>query len=154
MVTGAADETPDTGIGAGAAAGRPAVFFDGSCPLCAVEIATYRKCRGADGIDWVDVSGAEPAKDDTGGTREMIAPGLARAAAMRRFHVRRADGKIVSGGAAFAELWSALPAFSRAGRVGRLPGIALLLEGVYRAFLSVRPVLQKMLRRRQQGRQR
>jgi len=66
--------------------------------------------------------------------------------------MRRADGKIVSGGAAFAELWTALPAFSWAGRIGQLPGIALLLEGAYRLFLPVRPVVQKMLRRRQRDR--
>jgi predicted DCC family thiol-disulfide oxidoreductase YuxK len=143
MVNPDSDNKPGTT----AAAERPAVFYDGSCPLCAAEISTYRKCRGAGEIDWVDVAG-----DDTGAHREFIAPGLAREDAMRRFHMRRADGKIVSGGAAFAELWTALPAFSWAGRIGRLPGITVLLEGAYRLFLPVRPVLQRMLRRRHQGR--
>ena len=143
MVNADSDTIPDGTAGAG----RPAVFFDGSCPLCAAEIATYRKCRGAGDIDWVDV-----AEDSSGGERDRVAPGLTRNDAMRRFHMRRADGKIVSGGAAFAELWTALPAFSWAGRIGRLPGIALLLEGAYRLFLPVRPVLQKMLRRRQRDR--
>ena len=140
MVNGDPDTIPD----GTADAGRPAVFFDGSCPLCAAEIATYRKCRGADDIDWVDV-----AQDNAAGQREQVAPDLTRNDAMRRFHMRRADGKIVSGGAAFAELWTALPAFSWAGRIGRLPGIVLLLEGAYRVFLPVRPILQRMLRRRQ-----
>ena len=61
-----------------------------------------------------------------------IAPGLVRTDAMRRFHMRRADGGIVSGGAAFAELWTALPAFSWAGRIGRQRPVSLLLEGAYR----------------------
>ncbi len=77
-----------------------------------------------------------------------IAPGLVRTDAMRRFHMRRADGGIVSGGAAFAELWTALPAFSWAGRIGRQWPVSLLLEGAYRAFLPVRPLLQKLLRNR------
>ena len=86
-----------------------------------------------------------------GGTdADAVAPGLSRADAMRRFHLRTPDGTIVSGGAAFAELWAALPAFSWAGRLGRLPGIRWLLEGAYRVFLPVRPVLQKILRRRTQ----
>ena len=124
-------------------AGRPAVFFDGSCPLCTTEISTYRKCRGADEIDWVDVAvGGAGARD------ENIAPGLMRTDAMRRFHMRRADGEIVSGGAAFAELWTALPAFSWAGRIGRQRPVSLLLEGAYRLFLPVRPLLQKLLRSR------
>ena len=123
--------------------GRPAVFFDGSCPLCTAEISTYRKCRGADEIDWVDVAvGGAGARD------EYIAPGLMRTDAMRRFHMRRADGEIVSGGAAFAELWTALPAFSWAGRIGRQRPVSLLLEGAYRLFLPVRPLLQKLLRSR------
>ena len=124
-------------------AGRPAVFFDGSCPLCTTEISTYRKCRGADEIDWVDVAvGGAGARD------ENIAPGLMRTDAMRRFHMRRADGEIVSGGAAFAELWTALPAFSWAGRIGRQRPVSLLLEGAYRLFLPVRPLLRKLLRSR------
>jgi predicted DCC family thiol-disulfide oxidoreductase YuxK len=123
--------------------GRPAVFFDGSCPLCTAEISTYRKCRGADEIDWVDVAvGGAGARD------EYIAPGLMRTDAMRRFHMRRADGEIVSGGAAFAELWTALPAFSWAGRIGRQRPVSLLLEGAYRLFLPGRPLLQKLLRSR------
>ena len=123
--------------------GRPAVFFDGSCPLCTAEISTYRKCRGADEIDWVDVAvGGAGARD------ENIAPGLMRTDAMRRFHMRRADGEIVSGGAAFAELWTALPAFSWAGRIGRQRPVSLLLEGAYRLFLPVRPLLRKLLRSR------
>ena len=126
---------------------RPAVFFDGSCPLCTAEIATYRKCRGADDIDWIDV--AESAADADGETSaDTIAPGLSRADAMRRFHMRRADGTIVSGGAAFAELWTSLPAFSWAGRIGQMRPVAVLLEGAYRLFLPVRPLLQKLVRTR------
>ena len=132
-----------------AVSGRPAVFFDGSCPLCAAEISTYQKCRGADKIDWVDV-----ADDGNGERTETIAPGLRRTDAMRRFHMRRSDGKIVSGGAAFAELWAVLPAFSWAGRIGRRRPVSLLLEGFYRAFLPIRPLLQKLLhnRNRRRGR--
>ncbi len=139
MVTPDTDKSATTDI----VAGRPAVFFDGSCPLCTAEISTYRKCRGADEIDWVDV-----ADGGTGARDETIVPGLVRTDAMRRFHMRRADGGIVSGGAAFAELWATLPAFSWAGRIGRQWPVSLLLEGAYRAFLPVRPLLQKLLRNR------
>jgi len=137
----------DTGTGSLNEPARPTVFFDGSCPLCTAEIATYRKCRGADDIDWIDV--AESTADAGGETSaDTIAPGLSRADAMRRFHMRRADGAIVSGGAAFAELWASLPAFSRAGQLGRWRPVAVLLEGAYRLFLPVRPLLQKLVRTR------
>lgn len=115
---------------------RLTVFFDGACPLCSTEIGAYRKCRGGEAIDWVDVS-RTPGAD--------VAPGLPRADAISRFHVRRADGTISSGGAAFAELWAALPAFSWAGRIGRRRPVSWVLEGAYRIFLPIRPWLQRRL---------
>jgi predicted DCC family thiol-disulfide oxidoreductase YuxK len=124
---------------------RPTVFFDGSCPLCSAEIATYRKCRGADEIDWVDV-----AHDSANEGTDIVAPGLTRKAALRRFHVRRADGTIRSGGAAFAELWAALPALSWVGRIGQRRPVTIVLEGAYRLFLPIRPLLQRWFQRRHQ----
>lgn len=126
---------------------RPAVFFDGGCPLCSAEITAYRKCRGAQDIDWIDVAAVSDGAD--GGA---LAPGLTRQAALRRFHVRRGDGEIVSGGAAFAELWACLPAFALAGRIARGWPFRIVLEGAYRLFLPLRPRLQKWLLRRQRRR--
>jgi predicted DCC family thiol-disulfide oxidoreductase YuxK len=115
---------------------KPTVFFDGSCPLCRREIAFYQRQRGADGIDWQDVSSMSG--------DACVAPGLDCASAMKRFHVRTPTGELKSGAAAFAELWTWLPAFAWAGRLARLPGIAHVLELAYRAFLPVRPWLQSM----------
>jgi predicted DCC family thiol-disulfide oxidoreductase YuxK len=112
------------------------VYFDGSCPLCSKEIGAYRKCRGGDEIDWVDVSRV-PDHD--------LAPGLSRTDAIRRFHVRLADGTTVSGGAAFAELWAALPALAFVGYIGRCRPVSWILEVAYLAFLPIRPWLQRRL---------
>jgi predicted DCC family thiol-disulfide oxidoreductase YuxK len=76
------------------------VFFDGACPLCRREIAFYRRRSGVDDITWIDVS--RSAEND-------ILPGLTRGEALARFHVINAEGKLVSGGEAFACLWAALP---------------------------------------------
>ena len=65
-------------------------------PSCSIEIAHYRRQAGAEAIEWVDV-GHEAA--DPG-------PGLSREAAMARFHVRDANGRLVSGAAGFALVWS------------------------------------------------
>jgi 3-demethoxyubiquinol 3-hydroxylase len=119
---------------------KPAVYFDGSCPLCSREIAFYQRQRGADGISWVDVS-ACPAGE--------VAPGLTKEAALARFHVRAADGRLLSGAAGFAAMWQALPLLSWAGRVAALPGIRHALEAAYAGFLPLRPWLQRRLKRAQ-----
>ena len=116
------------------------VYFDGSCPLCAREIAFYRRCRGGDRLDWVDVSELPDGE---------IAAGLSKSAALRRFHVKEPDGRILSGGLAFAHLWSALSALRPIGRISRIPPLAWLLELGYRLFLKLRPLLQRLVVRRE-----
>jgi len=111
------------------------VYFDGGCPLCTREIDFYRKRAGSEAVSWVDVSAVEG---------DAVAPGLTRDAALARFHVRRGDGALLSGAAAFAELWRALPGFRAIGRIASLWPLPPLLEFAYRAFLPVRPYLQRL----------
>lgn len=114
------------------------VFYDGACPLCATEIDFYRRRRGADKVAWVDASACPDS---------ILAPGLTRTEALRRFHVRDASGRCLSGGQAFATLWSALPAFSWLGRLFQRAGLAGLLDRCYDLFLRWRPQLQALARR-------
>lgn len=113
------------------------VYFDGSCPLCRREISFYRRLPGAERLHWLDVS----AGAQTG-------PDLSCEAAMRRFHVRDAQGRLFSGGAAFARLWRALPGWRVAGWLFALPPLSWLLALAYRAFLPLRPRLQALAQRR------
>lgn len=112
------------------------VFHDGSCPLCRREIALARKVT--EGVAFVDVSG--PAAGD-------VAPGLSAEAAMQRFHVRRADGVVLSGAAAFLEMWSQSPRLSWMRQIARRPLLVTALDWVYGAFLHVRPLISGLLRR-------
>ena len=109
------------------------VLYDGSCPLCRREIALYRGLQASQPLCFADVS--DPAL--------VPPPGTSSAALKARFHVRHADGRLESGARAFLALWAALPGWRWLARLGALPGVAALMEGAYRAFLRVRPALQR-----------
>jgi predicted DCC family thiol-disulfide oxidoreductase YuxK len=108
---------------------RLTVYFDGGCPVCSREIAAYRRQPGADGVAWVDASSCPEA---------ALGPGLDRAAALGRFHVRRPDGTLVDGMRGFAALWRALPRLAWLGRVASVWPVPIVLEAGYRLFLRVR----------------
>jgi predicted DCC family thiol-disulfide oxidoreductase YuxK len=108
---------------------RPTVYYDGACPICSREIAHYRTRKGADAVAWVDAATCAPA---------ALAPGLSRARALDRMHVRLADGRLVSGAAAFAALWRALPGLRWLGRLVGAPGLRHVAEGAYLAFQYTR----------------
>jgi predicted DCC family thiol-disulfide oxidoreductase YuxK len=103
-------------------------FYDGGCPLCRAEIAGYRRMAGGESVAWRDAaSGAAP-------------PEIGAAAALARFHVRRADGRLVSGFRAFLAIWRVNPRLAAVARVlDRQPFVAIG-EAAYRAFLRVRPL--------------
>ena len=105
------------------------VFYDGACPVCSREVAQYRRLRGAEALRFVDASCCDAA---------AFGPDLTREAALARMHVREADGRLVSGAAAFAAIWRRLPAFAWAAPVLEHRFVAPVAEAGYRAFLRLR----------------
>lgn len=116
------------------------VFYDGACPLCQREISFYKRREGADGISWVDVNDVPKCE---------VAPGLSKDQALARFHVLNADGRLLTGGAAFAGLWAALPGFRVWGRLFQARPLAWTLDRAYDLFLPIRPRLQALVMARQ-----
>ena len=111
------------------------VYFDGSCPLCRREIALYRRLPQAAQLAWVDVSAGQ-----------ALGEGLSCAAAMARFHVRDPQGRLFSGAAAFSKMWRQFPGWRWLGYLSAWPPLSWFFELAYRAFLPVRPRLQKWVR--------
>lgn len=118
---------------------KPAVLYDGACPLCVREIGFYRRRRGADRLEWRDISTAPDG---------VQVCGVDAATAKARFHVVMPDGTPRAGAAGFIEIWKRLSAFRWLGwsldnRLGRF-----VLDRAYSAFLHVRPRLQRFVGRR------
>ena len=110
------------------------VWYDGACPLCIREIALMRKLDRRGAITFVDI--ASPAQSCP----------IDRQLMLDRFHASE-DGRLLSGAAAFAAMWRAIPALRPFGLLARMPGALAVLEALYLQFLKVRPRIQKRLKR-------
>lgn len=86
--------------------------------------------RGA--IDFIDLSSATPE-----------ACPVDRATLLARFHARE-EGRLLSGAAAFAAMWRAIPLLRPLGLAARSPLVLSGLEAAYRLFLRMRPALQRL----------
>jgi predicted DCC family thiol-disulfide oxidoreductase YuxK len=113
------------------------VYYDGACPLCTAEIGHYETRDGADAICFVNIAEENARTGDD----------LDCEAALKRFHVRKPDGTLLSGAAAFAEIWETLPGWRWLARLAKLPGVLWILEIGYRLFLPIRPILSRIASR-------
>ena len=111
------------------------IWYDGGCPLCTREIALMRRLDRRRAIDFRDVSPAN-----------AICP-LDRRELLARFHASE-DGVMLSGAAAFAAMWRAIPLLKPLGWAARNRVVLRLLERLYIRFLRIRPRLQRALLRR------
>jgi predicted DCC family thiol-disulfide oxidoreductase YuxK len=108
------------------------IFYDGKCPLCLREIALMRRLDRRRRITFVDAADPDSACP--------IDPALLLA----RFHALE-DGKLLSGAAAFAAMWRAIPLLRPIGLLARRRIVLAALERAYLAFLKIRPKLQRLL---------
>ncbi|WP_372340388.1 thiol-disulfide oxidoreductase DCC family protein [Parvularcula sp. IMCC14364] len=113
------------------------VCYDGSCPICLVEIRTLKTALGPDQrFNFEDVS------DDV----RPLSCDVSRDRMMARFHVKIPSGEIVSGAQAFTEIWSKVRGLAWLRPLGRFPVSRAILNGLYFCFLLVRPILQDTVR--------
>jgi predicted DCC family thiol-disulfide oxidoreductase YuxK len=108
------------------------IWYDGTCPLCIREIALMRRLDRRGAIDFLDIA-----------PTDAICP-LDRQLMLARFHASE-DGIMLSGAAAFAAMWRAIPLLKPLGIIARNTVVLGLLERLYNRFLIIRPRLQKLL---------
>jgi predicted DCC family thiol-disulfide oxidoreductase YuxK len=110
------------------------VWYDSDCPLCVREISLMRRLDKRNAIDFVNIQGATGCPISTD---EL----------MKRFHAQEQGEPIVSGAAAFATMWRVIPILRPFNVLARFKPVLWLLERLYRAFLVIRPWLQRRVRR-------
>ena len=112
------------------------VWHDGGCPLCRHEIALMQRLDHRGSIAFVDVTQAPTA-----------ACPIDRHQLLARFHATE-DGQLLSGAAAFAAMWRAIPLLRPLGLAARSPWLLAQLERLYLLFLRLRPRLQRVFAER------
>jgi predicted DCC family thiol-disulfide oxidoreductase YuxK len=110
------------------------VLYDGSCPICSLEISQYQKLTPDTPIHWVDISKPE----------FMVPSGYDKQTLMQRFHVVLPNGDFLSGAAAFVHVWGKLPKWRHLAALSKLPGALDVMEFGYVNFLKIRPKVQKL----------
>jgi predicted DCC family thiol-disulfide oxidoreductase YuxK len=110
------------------------VWHDGGCPLCRREIAFMRRLDRRGAITFVDASDGE-----------SVCP-RDRNELLARFHAAE-DSHMLSGAAAFAAMWRAIPVLRPLGLAARNAQVLGVLEWLYGRFLVARPALQRLARR-------
>ncbi len=110
------------------------VWYDSECPLCLREIDLMRRLDKRGAIEFVDAWTAQGCPVDR---RDLL----------KRFHAQEHGQPVVSGAAAFAAMWRAIPGLRPIGLLARFRPVLWLLEAAYRGFLLIRPRLQRVARR-------
>ncbi len=106
------------------------VWYDNECPLCVREIRLMRRLDRRQAVEFVSIQGG-------------VGCPISTDELMKRFHARERGEPIVSGAAAFAAMWRAIPVLRPLGLLARFRPVLWILEQLYRGFLRVRPWLQR-----------
>lgn len=109
------------------------VWFDSNCPLCQREIALMKRLDRRGAICFIDA--CDPL---------AVCP-IDRGDILARFHAQEGD-RLLSGAAAFAAMWRAIPILRPLGKIAGWPPVTPLFEVAYRGFLRIRPRLQRLFR--------
>lgn len=109
------------------------VWYDNDCPLCVREIRLMRRLDRRRAIEFVSIQGSSGCPIST-------------TKLMKRFHAQERGEPIVSGAAAFAAMWRAIPVLRPLGLLARFRPVLWILERMYRGFLIIRPWLQRRAR--------
>jgi len=111
-----------------------AIYFDGLCRACSLEINHYRKQAGSEHFAFVDITAHDFKAEDHG-----VDPFLVH----KVMHVRDRHGNLHQGVEAFRAIWSELPKYHFLYKLSRQKYVRIVLELGYEAFTIIRPFLPR-----------
>jgi len=115
-------------------------YYNGSCPVCRIEIQHYRKvatARGRKNLVWRDIAADADTFAELGKDREAV---------KRRLHVVDQAGRLHIGIDAMIVLWRAVPGYAWLARVVSLPLVHGCAARLYDHLIA--PALYAWNRRR------
>ncbi len=110
------------------------VYYDGLCELCSREIAHYKKQKGSEKIDFIDIFSKNFNAEELGLNPKEIHKNL---------HAIALDGRILSGTDTFIAIWSLLPKYQFLAKQASKPLIHKGFKKIYFLFTKIRPYLPR-----------
>ena len=110
------------------------VYFDGLCIACSTEINHYRKLKGSERFNFVDITQADFKPEAHG-----IDPFLAH----KVMHVRDTEGNLQQGVDAFRAIWREIPRYQFLYNLSKKFWARGIMELGYRGFVKIRPYLPR-----------
>lgn len=110
------------------------LYFDGLCVVCSAEINQYKKMRGSENINFVDIAGP-----DFDAKKENLDPVKVNI----ELHAKDSDGKLHIGVDAFILIWSRLDKLNWLSRLAKNSVVNKFLQLNYALFIKIRPYLPR-----------
>lgn len=104
------------------------VLYDGGCPLCAKEIAHYRRQDKLGRVNWQDISKVQ----------HPWPFAISRQSALLYLHVQDQQGQWQVGVMAFIAIWQQLPSYRWLAKLASVQPLKRLLSVCYRSFAKCR----------------
>lgn len=112
------------------------MHYDGACPICSKEVATYRKLDRKNAIRWHDVSV---------NNGDLGLDCVSQTDALTILHARLPDGQVVTGVDAFIAVWERLPGCRTFARLARWRPVRWMLATGYEWYAPRRKRLTRLL---------
>lgn len=110
------------------------VYYDGLCHFCSREIDHYKKLKGAENLQFIDITNA---------AFDPVAENLDPHEVHKSLHVRDVKGQLHVGVDAFIRIWSELAGFKRLVPIAKARPVYAVLKFFYAGFAKIRPLLPR-----------